>query len=399
MENTQASEKSFRLSTGGLFYELNTMLHIQVPGRYSIKRRLALLTTISWLPLLLLATMEGNLFNSSLDMPFVYDLKPYVRYLLVLPLLIVADTIIDPLIAMNIRSIRSSGILGEDNHDRYQAAFNRLENRKDSKIADIIILLIISATLLTYVSNLNDLDIFTDFTNWMMVSGTIEPMLTGAGWWFFAVSSPILQILIYRWFWRLYLWAEFLFRISKIKLKLQPTHPDLAGGLGILKNGENAFMLIFIAFGTMLSVSLAQEILYTDITLADARPLIIGYIVVVLIIMTLPLMFFSTHLIKAKHWGRVAYGGLGYRLSRAFDKKWANPEDQTNGDELLKTADASAVCDYSDIYDAVRNMRFLPLNIKSYAVQALVLAIPFIPLIFTEVPVAAVITRLMDAMM
>jgi hypothetical protein len=398
MQSTTELE-SFRLSTGGLFYQFNTMLHIQSPDGYSIKRRLALLTTISWLPLLLLATIEGNLFNSSLDLPFIYDLKPYVRYLLVLPLLIVADTIIDPLIAMNIRSVGSSGILGEDNQDRYQAAVDRLESRKDSKIADIIILLIISATLLTYLSNLDDLDMFTDFTSWMMAPGTTEPMLTASGWWFFAVSSPILQILIYRWFWRFYLWAAFLYQISRIKLKLQPTHPDLAGGLGILKNGESAFILIFIAFGAMFSVSLAEEILYTDITLADARPLIFGYIVAVLFIMTLPLMFFTKHLIKAKRWGRVAYGGLGYRLSRAFDKKWANPEDQSNGDELLKTADASAVCDYSDIYDVVRNMRFLPISIKGYALQASMLAIPFIPLVFTEVPIADVITRLMDAMM
>lgn len=397
MQNSQ-DYSSFRLSTGGLIYRFLNLLHIQDPGDYSIRRRIAFLMTLSWLPLLLLTALEGNLFNSGLDLPFLYDLKPYFRYLLALPLLIAADVMIDPLIASNLQSIGSSGILGDNNKEKYKAATEQLARRKDSFLADIVILVLVILIVLSFLANLEDLDVSTDFSNWTTVHSDAGPRLTYAGWWFLLISSPMLQIILFRWFWRFYLWAEFLFRISRIKLKLQPTHPDLAGGLGIIKNGEGAFILIFLAFGVMFSVSLAEEILYTDFTLAKARPFVLIYIISSIIIMTLPLTFFTKQLMMTKRWGRVVYGGLGYKLSSAFDKKWGDPADQTTGNELIKTADSSAVCDYADIYEVVRGMRYLPISLKDYAAQAIVLLIPFLPLVLTEISASEVFSRLLDTL-
>jgi hypothetical protein len=244
---------------------------------------------------------------------------------------------------------------------------------------------------------LTDPDAETAFTHWSIARENNEPQITYAGWWLALISSPILQILLFRWLWRFYLWTEFLFRVSRIKLRLQPTHPDMAGGLGILKNGESSFTLIFVAFGALLSVSLAEEIMYDDMTLLQTQPILAVYIAISILVMTLPLVFFTGQLIKAKRWGRVVYGGLGYRLSQAFDQKWGNPQDKTGGEELLKTADASAVCDYSDVYEVVREMRYLPIRVKDLVAQAFILAVPFMPLVFTEIPISEVVKRVVDA--
>lgn len=389
---------SFRISTGGLIYRLLIALRIQEPQSYSNKRRLAFLMTLSWLPLFLLATFEGNLVNSNLDLPFIYDLKPYVRYLLIIPLLIAADYLIDPLIASNLQSISSSGILGDDPREKYQKAVDRLTQRKDSNLADIVILVTIVFITLSFMANLENLDISTDFTNWITIHGDSDARLTLAGWWFLVISSPVLQIILFRWFWRFLIWGEFLFQVSRIKLKLQPTHPDRAGGLGIIKNGVGAFILVFFAFGSMFSVALAEEILYTDFTFAQARPIVITYIITTIILMTLPQLFFSRQLMQAKRWGRVVYGGLGYKLSRSFDKKWGDPSDQTSGNELLKTADSSAVCDYADIFEVVQEMRYLPISLKDYVKQALFLLIPFVPLTLTEISASEIFSRIMDTL-
>jgi len=355
------------------------------------------LTILCWLPLLLLAAYEGILVNQNLDLPFLYDLKPYVRYLLVVPLLIVADVLIDPLITTNLQSIGLSGLIEEKDKKRYKNAVEQLKRRKDSYLADIVILLLIVAASISFFVNLADLDADNSFTKWSVVLVNNKPQLTYTGWWFLLVSTPILLILLLRWFWRFFLWARFLFQVSRIPLKLQPTHPDMAGGLGILKNGEGSFILIFFVFGALLSVSLAEEILYHEMTLIQAQPIIAVYIATSILIMTLPHVFFSVQLIKAKRWGRVVYGGLGYRLSQAFDKKWGNPENKASGEELLNTADPSAVCDYSDVYEAVREMRYLPISIKDFILQAFLLAVPFMPLVFTEIPVFEVLRRVIDA--
>jgi len=346
---------------------------------------------------LLLAAYEGILINQNLDLPFLYDLKPYVRYLLVVPLLIVADVLIDPLIATNLQSIGLSGLIEEKDNNRYKNSVEQLNRRKDSYLADIVILLLIVTASISFFINLDELNADNTFTKWSVVLVNNEPQLTYTGWWFLFISSPILLILLYRWLWRFYLWVEFLFRLSRLKLKLQPTHPDLAGGLGILKNSESSFILIFFAFGALLSVSLAEEILYDDMSLLQAQPIIAVYIAISILIMTLPHIFFSVQLIKAKRWGRVVYGGLGYRLSQAFDKKWNKPENKASGEELLNTADPSAVCDYSDVYEVVREMRYLPISIKDFILQAFLLALPFMPLVFTEIPLAEVLRRVIDA--
>jgi hypothetical protein len=343
--------------------------------------------------------MEGSLLNSKLDLPFLYDLKPYIRYLIVLPLLIFAETIIDPLIAYVLQSINNSGIIGDEkDKEQYRLAIKKLDARKNSVIADIVILIVSLSTILSFLLSLEKLDVSTDFTSWLVVHHGSDPTLTYTGWWFLLVSSPLLQIILFRWFWRFYLWGEFLYRVSRINLNLQPTHPDLSGGLGILKNGENAFILLFFSLGIMLSVSLAEEIIYTDMTFHMSIPIASAYVITSIILMVFPMFFFTRQLIIARVKGRMKYGALGYRLSRSFDEKWADPGDLSNGEELLKTADASAVCDYSDIYDVVRQMRITPVSIRTYITQAIALVVPFLPLVFTEWGFADVFKRVLDTL-
>ena len=211
--------ESFRLSTGGLIYKLLSLLYIQQPGSYSLKRRHIALITLCWLPLLLLTAIDGNLFNTNIDSPFIYDLTPYVRYMIVLPLLINADVIIDKLIISVLQSISTSGILGDDNKDKYNKAVVMLSQRKDSVIADILILIFSYSVVLSSLSNLDELSVSTTFTNWITTHGDAGTQLTYAGWWFVLVSSPVLQIILYRWFWRFYLWVEFLLHLTRINLK------------------------------------------------------------------------------------------------------------------------------------------------------------------------------------
>lgn len=378
------SFRAFRLSTGGLLYRLFKLMHIQKSDSYSVYRRIIIIVSLIWLPLLVLTIIEGNFYNTNLDLPFSYDLQPYVKYLIVLPLLMASGAIIDPLIRYVIESIGTSGILGESNKGRYYEAVKQLARRKNSNFADLVIIIISYSVAITGVINLEMFDVSSQFRNWTVFHSESGTHLTLAGWWFIMVSAPVLQIIFYRWFWRFYLWGKFLFQVSRIKLNLQPTHPDLAGGLGILKNSENAFIIIFFSLGAMLSVSLSADILYTGQKLEQVIPIIIAYIIISVSVLTIPLFFFSHQLAATKRWGSVLYGDLGYRLSRAFHEKWGNIEDETNGDELLKTADSSTVCDYAEIYNAARGMRFIPISLRGLLLQACALTIPFLPLVFTE---------------
>ena len=399
MSEQPSNKESFRLSSGGLFYDLLVCLHIQARGSYATRRRIIILATLCWLPLLVLTAIEGNLYSHQLDFPFILDFKSHIRYLLILPLLIVADSVIDPLISSNLQSIGASGLIRDEHSNVYQKAIDRFTQKKNAYLPDLIILLLLVLVVSSFVMNLDETATSNLSTDWVITQTASGAALTWAGWWFALISTPILLILLLRWMWRFLLWVEFLFKVSRMPLRLQSTHPDLSGGLGILRNGENSFLVVFFAFGAMLSTSLAEEILLGGLTLAAALPMASVYILTAIIIMTIPMLFFVLPLIRAKRYGRIVYGSLGYRLSQAFDKKWGDTGDTNRGDELLKTADASAVCDYSDVYGAVRDMRYLPITLRNLGTQAFILSMPFAPLVFTELPFSKVLSLLLNTLM
>ena len=78
------------------------------------------------------------------------------------------------------------------------------------------------------------------------VNGLWRPSL--AGWWLGLVSLPLFQFLLLRWYFRIFIWARFLWHVSRVELSLVPSHPDKLGGLGFLSG--SVFALSACASGS-----------------------------------------------------------------------------------------------------------------------------------------------------
>jgi hypothetical protein len=81
-----------------------------------------------------------------------------------------------------------------------------------------------------------------------------------AGAWYGYVSVPILQFLVFRWYYRILIWERLLWQVSRIELSLVPTAPDRAGGPGVLTFTPRAFALLLVAHGVVLAAGLANQI-------------------------------------------------------------------------------------------------------------------------------------------
>ena len=57
-------------------------------------RRVIALALITWLPLLALSIAEGRAWGDSVKVPFLFDVDVHARFLLALPLLIVAELVV-----------------------------------------------------------------------------------------------------------------------------------------------------------------------------------------------------------------------------------------------------------------------------------------------------------------
>jgi hypothetical protein len=74
-----SSYSEFRLSTGALFHQLSFRLKLQENGKHDINRRGVVLLSLVWFPVLALAAAEGNLANTSLDVPLLYEIAICTR--------------------------------------------------------------------------------------------------------------------------------------------------------------------------------------------------------------------------------------------------------------------------------------------------------------------------------
>lgn len=393
-----SSTQPFRLSTGGLFYSLGLGTHLLREGEYRTQRVIAVLIALSWVPLIVLSALSGTLTDSGTTVGLIGDWQPHVRCLFAIPVLVIAAIIIDPIISGAVNGFRESGILPDEQRPKLEQALEELSRRRDAFLPDFVMLAIVALLAWSYASGFAEIGIENEPTSWMVAEADSDSPLTLAGWWSLLVSAPLLQILLYRWLWRFLIWAGFLYRFSRIKLRLEPSHPDLAAGLGALKYTQGAFTVVFVALAAMVSVSLANEILFTDLTLLQTRPFIIGFIVACLALTSLPLLFFAPKLIETKRRGRRAYGALGHKLTRAFDERWADKDEAGVGEDLLHAIDPSAMADYTAVYENVKDMHVIPLSLRSYAFQAALLALPFLPLILIEVSLSDLMGRLFDSL-
>jgi len=84
---------------GGPVYRLMLALHLQGAENAYVGRRSLLLVSITWVPLLLLSLAQGEALPGTVTVPFLYDFATHVDFLVTLPLLIIAEIVVDPAIS------------------------------------------------------------------------------------------------------------------------------------------------------------------------------------------------------------------------------------------------------------------------------------------------------------
>jgi hypothetical protein len=77
--------------------------------------------------------------------------------------------------------------------------------------------------------------------------------LSLAGYWYVLVALPIFQFLLLRWIYRMFNWSLFLWKASRLDLRLSAARPDAAGGLGFLGKSPIPFGTITFALSTVVS--------------------------------------------------------------------------------------------------------------------------------------------------
>ena len=217
------------------------------------------MASVAWVPLLLLSAAAGQALGGAIRIPFLYDIETHVRFLIALPVLIAAERFVHGRLRPVVAQFLKERIVGPEELPAFRQAIASTLRARNSVIAEVGMLLVVY-TLGLWGTQQQILAFPT--ASWYARPDATQMHLTPAGYWNAFVSVPLFQFILLRWDFRFFLWSWFLWRVSRLNLRLLAIHPDRAAGLGFLGSSIGAFAPILFAQSALLSGLLASLVFY-----------------------------------------------------------------------------------------------------------------------------------------
>lgn len=385
--NSELTAPDVSLVRGGPFYRIQRSLGLIQEQHWNLGRRLALFVSVGWVPLLLLtAILRPQGLHS-----FLQEYRVHSRMLIAVPALLLGEIYMESRFRAVFAHIHRAGLLdasGLANMGSVAATIARLRNAVFPE------LIALAFTIIRTVATYKEL---VDATPWLGYGAGENFHLTPAGWYAVIVSAPLFQFLLVLALWNWLLWSFFAFKLSRQKLYLFATHPDLHGGLGFLGVTSSAFAPVTLAVSVVIGATWRNDILHHGAHLVDFRLPVIVLAATILILGVGPLVFFIPRLAKLRREGILEYGTLGQAQSSTFHEKWILHRVSRESD-FLRAPDASALSDFADSFERIRKLKPFPADLTSLYGLAAAIALPALPVVLAEIPVVVVLTDLFKAL-
>jgi hypothetical protein len=371
----------FSLVLGGPLYQLWRRTRLAGDTLELLRRRIIVIALFAWVPLLVLSVLGGHAWGSGVTLPFLYDVEVHVRLLVALPLLVVAELVVHQRMRPIIGQFVERRLIADTARAKFDTLLASALRLRNSVVAEVGLIAFVYVVGVMVIWRTH---FAVDVASWYgaTVQGRWQPSL--AGWWFGCVSLPLFQFILLRWYFRLFVWARFLWHVSRIGLQLVPTHPDRCGGLGFLAGVCPAFAPVLLAQGAVLAGTFANKIFFAGAKLPQFKVEIIAVVAVMLFSVLGPLLVFIPVLSHAKRVGLREYGSLAQRYVRDFDEKWLRggaPAEEA----LVGSADIQSLADLGNSFEVVRGMRAIPFTKEAVLQLAVLTVLPLVPLLLTMI--------------
>lgn len=385
-------QMEFHLARGGPLYRLMIRVRLLDPDLSGIWRAVLFLVLLDWAPLLLLSIAGGTFVGDAVRMPFIYAIATHSKYLFAVPLFIFAEPFLDKRLALSAGHFVNANLLKDEDHPRFQEVLKKVEKVRDASLPELLLLVFALAAILPGIHY----ELPRSISTWQLIvaDGSVE--LTPAGWWSEFVSWTIFRFLVFRWLWRLLIWTLFLWLVSQLKLRLYPTHPDKAGGLGFLGISQGFISILVFAGSCALSANFAQTILFLSVPPASFISIIILYILIGFLLVFGPLFVFTPLLFAVKFDGMQTYQAMGTEYNRLFYRKWLVEKGYEN-ETILGSADIQSLASLDQVIGMIRNMRPIPFTFRALYVSVLAAVVPMAPLIGFEISLNDIIFRFLNS--
>ena len=149
--------------------------------------------------------------------PFLLDIEDHIRFLVALPLLIVAELVVHRRMRLLLQQFRERNLIPENAVGRFEAAIASAFRLRNSVLAEVLLIVLVYGVGVMIVWRQY---VALDTLTWYATSSAGGAKFSLAGLWYGYVSLPVFQFLLCRWYFRLFVWARFLWQVSRIDLSL-----------------------------------------------------------------------------------------------------------------------------------------------------------------------------------
>ncbi len=295
-----------------------------------LKHRAVALALIAWLPLAILAATQGLALSDIRRESQLLDISAYVRYLVAIPAFVLAEAVCLPQLGKIVRQFLDAGLVPAEERPRYDAI---LASTRALLVKPHIEFLLL---LLAYARESGDQRVALPVRGVHLGRSDQgrHPLSSLAGWWLLLVSQPLYQLLIAMWLYRVALWARLLWKLSRLDLRLLPSHPDRAGGLSFVATSLRGFAAVGFGLGVAVAGGVAEAVFVDGRPVTEFKVVVAALVVLVLVLFVGPLFVFTVPLRRARIHGIFAYGELASAVGQRFERRWLDRHGALDDDVL-----------------------------------------------------------------
>jgi hypothetical protein len=386
VEELLQEPRDFSLVLGGPLYQMYRRTHLTGPALELLRRRIVFFWLLCWVPLAVLSLVEGHLLGGG-KFSFLHDIETQVRFLISLPVLILAEVVVHRRIRPVVKRFIERHIIRAEELPKFCATVDSAIRMRNSVIAEIVLLVLVFTVGIWIWRS----EVALDVASWYASPQGGQMHLTRAGYWFAFVSVPAFQFILLRWYLRMLIWFWFLVRVSRLRLQLLPAHPDRAGGLGFMGGSTIAFTPFLFAQGALLAGQIANRIFYKGESLFSFKLTVVGFVGFFVVAILAPLLVFTSQLERAQREGSAEYGTIASEYVMDFDQKWLRRK--AHDEQLLGSADIQSLADLGNSFAVVREMRVVPFATSDVVRLLVATIVPMTPLLLTIMPLDQLVTE------
>lgn len=358
-------------------------------GSFAIGRRIALAVGLAWLPLVVYAFWQQRLLpGGAVPEPLLEHFGIHARYLIALPLLIVAEATTRATFRELLPNFVSGGLLAGDALAAFRAILERASRLRHSRAAlAVLVALVFGASWIGWRNS-------ADFHELVWDTAPAGRSFHFGVFWFSLVSRPLFLLALLAWVWRLGVIGWALARIARLDLALVPTHPDRAGGLGFMERLPGGLLPIHLAISVPIAAHWGHEAAYHGVSVLSLKAPAAGLLIANLVLAVAPLLAFAPRLIALRRAALLRWGALLSEHGRLVERRWIGRE-HVEDDGLLSAPELGPVADTTALYENVRKLRPAPITAVSIVPPVLGTVIPLLPVAATQIPLAAIAKKLL----